>query len=273
MSYYIPNSKNKDEVLAKIEFFKKTDLSSLFIITDFNKTLTKDQGNTSWSIFPKSGILGEDYVKDRNALFAQYNTLEIDETTTREQKAQIMNEWYIKHFELFLKYKLTKSQFNDIVGNRELIKFRDGVAKFIGLTIIDDIPLVIVSGGIGNVIESMIKQCELLAENVFIEGNFFGFDANGLASSISTEKIINAFNKDNFKPDELTLDAINGKENCILIGDSIDDCDVAKVFPAKNILKIAYTTKDRQKEYFDDKDFDIVVLDEDFGFVNEILER
>ncbi len=43
MNYHIPQSKNKDEVLAKIEFFKNISLDSLFILTDFNKTLTEDQ--------------------------------------------------------------------------------------------------------------------------------------------------------------------------------------------------------------------------------------
>jgi hypothetical protein len=41
------------------------------IISDFSKTFTRADMPTTWSVFAKSGLLGEDYIRERDKLYEE----------------------------------------------------------------------------------------------------------------------------------------------------------------------------------------------------------
>ena len=53
---------------------------------------------TTWSVFAKSKILGDDYTHDRDALFHKYKPLE-DAQNVEETRV-----WFLEHARLFVKY-------------------------------------------------------------------------------------------------------------------------------------------------------------------------
>ena len=78
-----PNGKNKLEQLNKNNFY---------VVADFDKTISTQASNTTFSLFAKSGIYGENYTKERDALYQHYRPLEIDPKITDEEEAKIMLE-------------------------------------------------------------------------------------------------------------------------------------------------------------------------------------
>ena len=52
----------------------------IYILTDFDRTLTLGSSLTSWSILSKSDKVPKNYVEERNAFYEHYRPIEIDET-------------------------------------------------------------------------------------------------------------------------------------------------------------------------------------------------
>ena len=114
----------------------------MIIISDFSKTFTSADTPTTWSVFAKSGILGEDYIRDRDALYEMHYP--------REVAGDIENteEWFSQHIELFAKYHLTTEQIDQVVMDDRYFAPRAGVREFLGGIEAQDIALYIVSSGI-----------------------------------------------------------------------------------------------------------------------------
>jgi hypothetical protein len=64
---------------------------------------------TTWSVFAKSEMLGDEYFTDRDNLYNEYFQFE------QEGNIQKTEEWFSKHAELFAKYHLTQDQIDQIV--------------------------------------------------------------------------------------------------------------------------------------------------------------
>ena len=89
------------------------DLSNVYIVADFDRTITNGSSQTSWSILSSSNLVPNKYIEERQALYDYYRPIEIDETINIETKMQAMKDWFQKHIELFVKYKnITKFAIN-----------------------------------------------------------------------------------------------------------------------------------------------------------------
>jgi 2-hydroxy-3-keto-5-methylthiopentenyl-1-phosphate phosphatase len=114
----------------------------MIIISDFSKTFTSADTPTTWSVFAKSGILGEDYIRDRDALYEMHYPREV------AGDAENTEEWFSQHIELFAKYHLTTEQIDQVVMDDRYFAPRAGVREFLDEIEAQDIALYIVSSGI-----------------------------------------------------------------------------------------------------------------------------
>ena len=57
---------------------KNWTLDSLYVVTDFDRTLTSHDSETSWNILSQSNIMGDEYCKERKAFFDYYRPIELD---------------------------------------------------------------------------------------------------------------------------------------------------------------------------------------------------
>ncbi len=64
-----------------------SDLSDLYVVADFDRTITKGNSKTSWSILANSNLVPKEYVADRQALYDKYRPIEIDETLPLEYRS------------------------------------------------------------------------------------------------------------------------------------------------------------------------------------------
>lgn len=162
------------------------------------------------------------------------------------------------------------------VVNSGKIKLRDGAEKFFKLLIKNNIPLIILSAtGLGEVIPLFLKKEKLWSDNVFALTNTFQWDAKGRAIKIN-EPIIHSLNKEESMVSEFPAQQkTKGRKNIILLGDSIDDANMAHGFKYDNIIKISFLNEkveERLPHY--KKIFDAIILnDGSFNFVNELLRE
>ena len=120
---------------------------NFFVVIDFDKTITSADSEDSWDASGKT--LGDDFKEKMNSLYKYYAPIEVDYTLKKEKKEKLMEEWYTKCMNLYFEYKLTKEQLLQSVRNSNVI-FREGAEEFICNLNKYNIPIIIVSAGIGN---------------------------------------------------------------------------------------------------------------------------
>lgn len=216
----------------------KNESENTFIITDFNRTLTKTfkdnkKLKTSFAQIREGNYLGKDYAGKANALFAQYYPIEKDPLISKEEKVPQLVKWWKEHLQLMVEYNLTKENIRDSIMKNTFA--REGLEELINYTNEKEIPFVIISSGLGNIADEFLKMNDLRKENVSILSNMVNFSKEK-ATGIG-ERIIVPFNKDKVKID---LPEVKERKNIILIGDDLFDLDLIKKADYSEVLKIGF---------------------------------
>ena len=180
------NDRIKDKLPIK-------NLNDIYILTDFDRTITNGNSKTSWSILASSNLVSPVYAKERQELYDKYRPVEIDETMDFEKRSNLVKEWFQKHAELFVKYKITKEVFDKAASDLRIMEFRPGAKEFLKFLHENSVPVIIISAGIGNFIETFLKLNDCYYDNIFISSNMIEFK-NGIASKVG-ENIIHSLNK------------------------------------------------------------------------------
>ncbi|MFH1456031.1 MAG: hypothetical protein ABIF40_03720 [archaeon] len=265
---------NSKEFENKIEEIKKDGAKSIQVVSDFDKTLTKafidgKKIMSSYAILRENKYLGEEYSAKAFALFDEYHPYELSTELTFEEKKQKMDEWWSKHLELMIKSGINKEIFKEI-ADKDHVKVREGLNKFIEILNKNNIPFLIFSAGLGDVIKEVLRVKGFLKQNVNIIANFFKFNGQGNVIGYDQD-IVHVFNKNTIEHDE----DIPERKNVILLGDNIDDLGMVEGISYDTIIKIGFLNEkieERKKEYL--KHFDIIIVnDGSFNKINEIFEK
>lgn len=240
-----------------IERIKDWNDDSIHILTDFDRTITMGSSDSSWSILSKSDLVPREYVKERQELYEYYRPIEIDETLDYETKNKLMSEWWNKHINLFIKYKLSENVVNDAAKNLRVMAFRDGAKEFLESMNNRNIPVIIISAGIGNFVEQFLIKNDCNFSNIYIVSNFIKFE-NGIATGIS-DNVIHSLNKNEVSIPNNIKSLIFNRPNVILLGDNISDIRMASEEKRPNALKIGFLEeKINENKIVFENEFDIV---------------
>jgi phosphoserine phosphatase len=184
------------------------------IIADFSKTFTQPDMPTTWSVFVKNGILWEEYIQERDALYREYRPYELawDLGKTRE--------WFYKHACLFVKYGLTKEQIDQVLRDDRYFAPRDGVVEFLKTLQERNIPLTLVTSGISYFVQRWFElRFSYALDGVY--GTHIIFDPDGQVTGVEQDSVICPLDKNI----DSRIVAPFG-DRIILIGDSSEDCDI-----------------------------------------------
>jgi len=233
---------------------------SIHVLTDFDRTITVGNSDSSWSVLSKSKLVPKEYVLERQELYNYYRPIEINESIEYDTKNKLMMEWWNKHINLFIKYKLSETVINEAANNLGAMSFRNGAIEFLKNMKNRSIPIVIISAGIGNFIEQFLIKSECNFDNIFIVSNFIKFE-NGVAVGVS-ENIIHSLNKNEVSLSDNIKKLIQSRPNVILLGDSISDIKMACEKDRNNALKIGFLEEkvDENIKYFQEQ-FDVICTD------------
>jgi len=274
----IVDKKRFEKILSNI---KKDWYSKLHILSDFDKTLTKEfidweKRPSLISILRSQNILWEEYSRKAYELFDYYNPIEISPIIDIIEKKKQMSIWWEKHLDLLIKSWL-KRQDVDKAINSGIIRFREWVTHFLKLMNNEKVPVVIISA---NALWSdsnylFLDQNWVNISNIKIISNSFIWDEN-LISIWYNKPVIHVFNKDEtvLKDFPQIYEEIKSRKNVILLWDSLGDPGMIEWFDYNNLLKIWFLN-DNIDELLEEykKNYDVVIVwDWDFEFINEILQ-
>ncbi len=248
------------------------DWNSFYVVADFDGTITTDASMTSWSILSKSPKVPKEYVADRNEYYNHYRPIEIDESLDLEEKKRLMKEWYQKHIELFIKYKIKEDLFIEAAKDIRVMNFRPGAKEFIDFLHEHNIPLIIISAGIGNFIECFLLNNNCYYDNIYISSNKILFD-NKIANGVG-QNIIHSLNKNEVSlPNEIKA-TLKNRSNVLLLGNLKGDLLMVDKEKHNKVITVCFQEEETRpfvNEY--KKLFDIIVEEnEDYYTLKKVLE-
>lgn len=167
---------------------------------------------------------------------------------------------------------MSKSHLKAIAQQAKFV-FRPLLCEFIQLAKSKQIPFLVFSAGLGDVIEEILKSTGYWIDDMEIVSNRMEFDDDGYCVGFH-EPLIHVFNKNEasiFKGDH--ADKIKSKSNVILIGDSLGDVKMADGMKHEVKLTIGLLNHDHHSlidKYL--STFDIVLCnDSSFEFLLKLI--
>lgn len=253
---------NNKEKLNRIK--KENDF---FVITDFDRTLTTKSSEPSMGIVPE--YLGGKCLEERLKIFNHYRPIELDYTLEKELKEKYMREWARESFTLLSKY-ITEENIEKSIENANL-HLRNGAKEFLQELNSKNIPVIIMSSGIGNIVKGFLRKENCIYNNTYIVSNFFEFDTG--KANIELEDLMATSNKDYSRISEDVKCKIENKNIGLLFGDLVEDLKMLNKDKLKNTLTFGFldTNIEKNIEEFN-KSFDIVLTENsDFNDIKKIL--
>lgn len=241
-----------------------------YIVTDFDRTITSFESVDSWDA--SGSLLGEEFIKNSEELYQKYAPIELDYTISIQEKNKAMEKWYEECMNNYYNYNLTLEKLNKSIENSKL-EFKKGAKKFLEQANKNNIPVIILSAGIGNVIEKFLKDNNCYFENMYIISNFIEFDSNGNMIKFDNSKIIHTLNKtlENHLP-EAWQKKIDEKEKALLFGDLIEDLNMLPQEKRKYAITFGFLRENQKEKYqIYSNNFDITLVGQDANF--EILNK
>ncbi|KAJ6717440.1 5'-NUCLEOTIDASE [Salix purpurea] len=180
----------------KIDAVRLAGPSKLQVIADFDGTLTKyfvngRRGQSSHGILKQGNA---EYDDKRQALYEYYHPLEFSPTIPIQEKTKLMEDWWGKTHNLLIEGGLTYDAIKESVSS-SAIAFRDGVVELFEFLEERNIPVLIFSAGLADIIEEVLRQkVHRSFKNVKIVSNRMVFDNNGRLISFKG-KLIHSLNK------------------------------------------------------------------------------
>ena len=136
-------------------------------------------------------------------------------------------------------------------------------------------PVIILSAGIGNVIEQTLKEENCYYNNITIISNFFKFNDQGQILKYN-DYLIHTLNKNIDKVVDVKIKSIiNERKYKVVGGDLIEDINMIGRYQENRVLKIGFLNSNIEKneEIYKEK-FDIVLSGKnDFADIQEYLKE
>ncbi|ORX55768.1 HAD-superfamily hydrolase, partial [Hesseltinella vesiculosa] len=127
-----------------------------------NKTTDALERNSSSHGVPaRYDKLGTEFKKETARLYNTYYPIEIDKSMAFEDKVPHMIKWWQQAHEILLAQNLTRQDIVSMVGQVN-IELRPGLDKVLARCCDTQVPFLVFSAGIGNIIEEILKRQSLL---------------------------------------------------------------------------------------------------------------
>ena len=286
---------SKEGFNGKLEAFKAAGKKKLQVISDFDFTLSryfqKDGESRSSSchmVLERYKGLPSNYQTKAQALQEHYHPIEMDMSLPKEEKYQHMARWANSANGLLKEGGLTKDILKDAVTeamNSGRFSGRDGLKDLIELLIENQIPLLLFSAGIANVLEHCILRTlhpdagenELermnlttLYDKVNVISNRALWDENGNLVEFS-QPVLHVLNKSctDFIETNPHFKLAADCTKLFLFGDSLGDLKMSiglDHLQKEDILRIGFLNAKEYEDllpiYLAEDAYDLVILDD-----------
>ncbi|MBT3249898.1 MAG: hypothetical protein HN846_03930 [Candidatus Pacebacteria bacterium] len=268
---------NQKKLDFKTNRLQQAGPQSIGIVSDFDRTLTYAFQNgldtsTSASLLQRTKTISDSSIKQLKDYYHKYRAKEIDPNLDDVTKANLMEEWWISVFDVYIQQAVNKQLIHRTIEEHEL-PLRDGCVDLLNNLESKKIPLLIFSAGIGDVIQHYLNYRQLNSSNIKLVSNFLIY--NKLDEIIDYQKpIIHSLNKTEavIKDEQQQMIA---QKNIILLGDSTHDPFMINDNQHDLIIKIGFLNS-HESQFLDKYQqlYDVVILkDQGLDYVVELVNK
>ena len=296
---------NIDKLSSKIQNFRtsyKNNKKNIALVTDFDFTISKKYNyqknlslGSSYRFYDESLIGGnqQKVLEIQNELCNKYMKYETDASIDIKIREKKVEEFYDKSLDVYINPNFTRDSIGKMLEKlKEKFELRKYTKELFELLMKLEIPIIIVSGGIQEVIIDLLKNImpdfELYCKQkkILIISNTLYFE-EGKGCVGHSKDVIYAFNKGSFVKNSIEKNFPEIK-NIFIMGDHLNDYDSVRDLnmTQDNIIGLGFvnikpeligdeTKKDEIQKNIDDykKVYDINLIgDTDFLFMIKLLE-
>ncbi|VDN11296.1 unnamed protein product, partial [Dibothriocephalus latus] len=198
------------------------------VISDFDWTVSKfvhkgEPTSTSYGIFELSPDMTSETQNQIRTLHQTYEPVEKDATIPVSTKSPLMLEWWDLWHKAIIMSNIHKDTLKATVNQCNLA-LRDYVKDLMVQLHKENVPILIFSAGIGNVIELLLERFHLCFDNVRVVSNFMDFNDEDLLIGFQ-DPVIHTFNKTvlSISDSDYIKKVLSKRSSVILLGDSSAD--------------------------------------------------
>ncbi|XP_077482685.1 7-methylguanosine phosphate-specific 5'-nucleotidase-like isoform X2 [Stigmatopora argus] len=274
--------RRRHKVEQTLEVMRREGAANLHVISDFDMTLTRFTHNgervpTSHNILDSRLLVDEECGEKMRELFHTYYPIEIEPSLSVQEKIPFMVEWWTKVHHLLVGQKIRKELLAPAV--KEVISvapmLRSGHSEFFSQLARHRVPLLIFSGGVGDVLEEVMRQHGILHANVGVIANYMDFDGAGVLRAFKGDLIHTLNKREAARAHVARFPEVGARRSVLLLGDNLGDLHMAAGVPEpRRLLTVGFLNDRvdaRRQSYL--KAFDVVVLaqDETMDVPNAVL--
>ncbi|XP_040354558.1 cytosolic 5'-nucleotidase 3 isoform X3 [Ixodes scapularis] len=252
----------------------------LQVVTDFDHTISRSHLNgkaccSTHGVLECSSLITQDFQVQAEKVHEKYYPIEIDPYMSTEEKIPYMVEWYTKSHAILVNCGIKKRDIPQLVEESSIM-LRDGCESFFEMLHEHQIPTLVFSAGLGDILEETLKHFQCYFPNLKFISNYMQFDDEGNIIGFKGE-LIHMYNKNRTSvatPEY--FHNVKEKTNIVLLGDSLGDLGMlGDVESQEVVLRIGFLNnkiEERLQQYM--KSFDIVLIDDQtMDVVNGILRK
>lgn len=229
------NSKKVDKIKLTRENF--------YILIDFDRTLTKGNSISGWRVLYYSELLGNDFTKRYDEIHDKhYGTLEYR---------------FKSYIDLLHEKGLNNEIVKEAVKNTNL-ELRDGATEFLTKMHDINVPVIIISCSLKNVIKEYLKFNNCYYNNIFIYSNYCDIEENGKNDIYE----VTPYSKNKITFSKELNEITKTKDYAVLFGDIVDDVNMVSKDKLNSTITIGFLDKkiEENLELYKST-FDIILTD------------
>ena len=188
-----------------------------------------------------------------------------NENQRKEIKQKAYSDRFVEYMEL-----LKQKNFNEEIATKAVqktdLKLRDGAKEFLRKMKDNNVPVIIISCSIGNVLTEYLKFNDCYYDNIYVYANCFDFKGKHICN-------VTPYNKNEISFTQEIEDKIKNRKYILLLGDLIDDKNMVVQDKLDDTITVGFLDKkieENLEEY--KKQFDVVLTNNSsFSELNQIL--
>ncbi|CAH1105655.1 unnamed protein product [Psylliodes chrysocephalus] len=162
--------KNKELVNQKIKNLIEGGFDKLQVVSDFDKTLTKQHQNgkmhlSSFGIFSCCPSVTEEHTRFSTELNKKYAPCEVDPTISKPEKTKLMEEWWSLSEDSLRGLSVSQKEIEEVCGQLGP-ELRDGTKELFDQLQQADVPVLVFSAGLGDTVKAVMKHFDVNLPNV-----------------------------------------------------------------------------------------------------------
>ena len=145
----------------------------IIVVCDFDGTITTLESDVTMNGMAKFFGYDSDFAKERTALYEEYGKYLNEEDAVTRYK--MLNKWWSGQMDLFKKYNVSPDSYTNAGGKLNFMLRKDA-CDMLAFCDKNDIPVFIVSSGLGNMIIPLLAFSGNLSANMRVIANFVRYD-------------------------------------------------------------------------------------------------